>query len=266
MKIAGGVGTFLILLGIAMFARDPVPRDISEMSREEVMKLGVPITPGRLTTAAGVLDETYESEDVPYIHCGPRYGADHPSKRPKKTVEMLMLHGADHTHQDWLTRGILGALCKRNPNLSVTVANVKTVEASCPAAQLVGIVKALRDKEMILTGDPVVVVSPSTSGSDVVALSQHHKVYLNHVVRAWVPIASPEVLSADAKDLEKFAEQGIPVLAMHGTEDEEGKKVGEKLKLHANAEVATFEGGHSGYFDRQQEFVDILLKFIEKNT
>lgn len=238
----------------------------------------VSVTSGSLTTLTGLLrdeDEdgreapSYEAEEVPWYHCGPAYGRTPTSDRPSSSsvVEVLLLRGASFTHEHWRESGILEALCRADPALSVTAADLRTVGAARPAAQLVGLARALSDAEGLTTGAPLVVVSPSASGKDVVALAARHDddaSSLRTVVRAWVPVASPAIKTTSETVLKRFANENVPVLALHGTTDSMGAKVSAKLRTFADAEVSTFEGGHAGYFQQQEDFVDQLVTFLHK--
>ena len=87
---------------------------------------------------------------------------------------------------------------------------------------------------------------------------------LKQVVKAWIPVAPPAVLSADSSTLESFTKLQIPILAIHGDQDSMGKKVTQKLEQNANAKGVELEGKHPVYLDSPEEFVREVLQFMEE--
>lgn len=236
---------------------------------EEEYATSTDITSGLVDTVTGVLNQSYRSESIPYHHCGPSYGRmDHNPGSSSAPPEVLLLHGAKFTHEDWKQSEILSKLCRAgNPTLSATAVDLPT-RSNDHAAGLVGVVRALA-REGVLSGQPLIVVTPSAGGAKVLALLHHptedgEADVLSQTVRAWVPVASPLLKYSD-QDLRRF--RALPVLALYGTEDPMGERVGARLKQVAGATVKTFEGGHAGYFQQQDVFVnDLIMPFVNQLT
>lgn len=127
--------------------------------------------------------------EVPYLHCGPMHGLgvagggglrgmlgsvtqSSPSAQPPR--EILLLHGARYTKEDWRTSGILDSLClmgkgEDDPgSLSVTAIDLSVAAGPLELARAVD---ALRGSG-VLSPHPVFVVSPSASGAAVVGLGE----------------------------------------------------------------------------------------------
>lgn len=118
--------------------------------------------------------------------------------------------------------------------------------------------------EGVLSGRPVVVVTPSASGKSVVTLA-NDKEKLQKVVKGWIPVAPPSVGQAADETLDIFNELSIPILAIYGNQDDMGKKVTEKLvRLVENVKKVELEGRHPVYLDSPEEFVMEVLQFLEE--
>jgi pimeloyl-ACP methyl ester carboxylesterase len=195
---------------------------------------------------------------IPYYHCGP-----HPDE---STSELLLLHGAAFTKEDWKSSGILEKLCDLNNDeeggdLTVTALDLPV---SATGEELASIYDALVDKG-VLSGRPVVVVTPSASGKAVVSLSSDRE-KLQRIVKGWIPIAPPAVGQAADDAFENFNELSIPILAIYGNQDDMGKKVTEKLVklVGEGVKAVELEGRHPVYLDSPDEFVQEVLQFLEE--
>jgi pimeloyl-ACP methyl ester carboxylesterase len=194
---------------------------------------------------------------IPYYHCGP-----HPDE---STTELVLLHGAAFTKEDWKTSGILEKLCDLNNDeeggdLTITALDLPV---SATGEELTNVYDALVN-EGVLSGRPVVVVTPSASGKSVVTLA-NDKEKFQKVVKGWIPVAPPSVGQAADETLGIFNELSIPILAIYGNQDDMGKKVTEKLvRLVENVKKVELEGRHPVYLDSPEEFVMEVLQFLEE--
>ncbi|EED94093.1 predicted protein [Thalassiosira pseudonana CCMP1335] len=210
---------------------------------------------------------TYSNgKQLAYYHCGPPLDPD--------TTELLLLHGAAFTKEDWKRSGILDKLCELNNDeergdLSVVALDLPV---SADGMEFKSAFDSLVE-EGILSGKALTVVTPSASGKAVVGLgemmvssssSSMQDNELKQVVKAWIPVAPPAVLSADSSTLESFTKLQIPILAIHGDQDSMGKKVTQKLEQNANAKGVELEGKHPVYLDSPEEFVREVLQFMEE--
>lgn len=199
---------------------------------------------------------SYASTSIEYYHCGP-----HPDE---STSELVMLHGAAFTKEDWKTSGILEKLCDLNNDedggdLTITALDLPV---SATGDELMSVYDALVDKG-VLSGRPVVVVTPSASGKAVVTLAADEE-KLSKVMKGWIPVAPPAVGHADDEAFEYFNKLSIPVLAIYGDQDSMGKKVTEKLVKLVNAKGVELEGKHPVYLDSPDEFVQEVLQFLDE--
>eukprot|EP00558_Chaetoceros_sp_UNC1202_P002663 CAMPEP_0197246602 /NCGR_PEP_ID=MMETSP1429-20130617/17813_1 /TAXON_ID=49237 /ORGANISM="Chaetoceros sp., Strain UNC1202" /LENGTH=275 /DNA_ID=CAMNT_0042707301 /DNA_START=69 /DNA_END=896 /DNA_ORIENTATION=+ len=227
--------------------------------------------PGTYSHNAVQLTEPYgsgpESNTLQYIHCGPTFtrdsfGEDH--------TEMILLHGDKFNKDDWAKSGILTGLCmKGGQSLSVTAIGLSIHADEDGFADAFDALV----KEGVISGHPVVVVTPSASGKAVVRLavsafdSDEGKSTLGNIVSIWIPIASPAVVLKKNGDLFKqFPEMGIKVLAINGDEDPMGIRATQKLVDLAGAKGVELKGGHSCYFERPEDFVQTVLGYLSMYT
>lgn len=127
-------------------------------------------------------------------------------------------------------------------------------------------------KESVVSGSPLVVVTPAASGWKVLDLAQTifnepedpSANYLSEVVRAWVPISSDDVMQMSPVELKVLPKRNIKVLAIHGENDSKGKKSNKFLRKAANATTKMIEGDHACYFDSPQVFVELLVEFLDE--
>jgi len=172
--------------------------------------------------------------------------------------EILLLHGAKFTKEHWKDSGIMKSLCMDH-NLFVTAIDLSV---SSDGNQLNDAFVALSDAG-VLSGNAVVLVSPSASGKAAVNLAKN-KVFLTKIVRAWIPIACPIILSQKVDvDIETYASLPIPVLAINGETDNMGATVTKKIvdKI-PNSKGIELKGGHSCYFDSPDSFTKAVIEFM----
>ena len=199
-----------------------------------------------------------------YIHCGSYFRSDTMNKN--NDVEILMLHGAAFKKEDWAKSGILNDFCfKGGKHISVTAIDLSVrvgVEGLEDAFQaLIG--------TGVLSGLPVIVISPSASGKSIVNLasdgykSDNGMSILQKLLKTWIPVASPAVLSVKEKEIfSVFSKAGIDVLAIHGDQDEMGKNVTQTLENYAGAKGVQLHGRHPCYLDSPTQFVQTIYDYL----
>jgi len=195
-------------------------------------------------------------------------------------MEVLLLHGAKFTKEDWKSNGILDLFCNAKENVG-TKMTFTAVDLSVQSSgedvhsAFVALQSAPEDKS-VLTGNPVVVISPSASGKGIVELGEYYNEktklnqYLTKIIKAWIPVASPAVLKASESSIKSFAVAKVPVLAINGDKDAMGDKVTKRLYETlsktdgGDVEAVVLEGTHPCYIDSPDDFVNTVLTFIAK--
>ena len=208
----------------------------------------------------------HEQHTLNYYHCGPL-----PTKSNPQLSELVLLHGAAFTKEDWKSSGILDMLCDINNNedggdLSITAWDLPV---SADGYELIGAYNAMVNGKK-LSGHPVTFVTPSASGKALTTLGtivheQDAHQELKLLVKGWIPVASGSVLKVSDKALLKYVHANIPILAIHGDQDDMGKKVTERLVTLTKAKGVELEGHHPVYLDSPDDFVMEVIKFMEEN-
>ncbi|KAL7533540.1 hypothetical protein ACHAXR_005300 [Thalassiosira sp. AJA248-18] len=214
------------------------------------------ITKGSVTYGDG--DKT-----LPYYHCGPLPTQDNP-----ELTELILLHGAAFTKEDWKSSGILDMLCDINNeedegNLSISALDLPV---SADGKELGLVFDALASRK-ILSGSAVTVVSPSASGKALVSLGEmasNDSNELSRIIKAWIPVASPAVIKAPESTLLQYKMAKIPILAIHGDQDKMGKEVTDKLAKLNDAKGVELSGRHPVYLDSPEEFVSEVMQFLDE--
>ena len=211
-----------------------------------------------------------DEKEIPYYHCGPKYTQNNyfQSEEQKHNIEILLLHGAAFTKENWLESGILEGLCERDSTkVSVTAADL---HVKSDGKDLYDLFSSLTN-DKVISGRPLSIVTPSASGKSVASLAEYvvtntspESEYLSNIMHIWIPVASGSVLKTSEEALGVFQKYSIPVLAMNGNQDEKGKLVTKRLGQFANAEEVEMEGGHPCYLDSPDDFILLLFDFIEK--
>lgn len=211
-----------------------------------------------------------DEQKLPFYHCGP-----FPSDENPDLTEVILLHGAAFTKEDWKTSGILDLLCEINNeedegNLSITALDLPV---SADGARLASAFESLAMSNVIM-GKPATFVTPSASGKAIVSLAAMASVggddsetSLSRMVKAWIPVACGAVLGASDEVLSQFASERreIPVLAIHGDQDETGRKSTERLReAISGAGGVELEGRHPVYLDSPEEFVQEVMQFLDE--
>lgn len=191
------------------------------------------ITQGSVTYTAvktGTKNDPQQPKSLEYYHCGPI-----PTKSNPQLSELVLLHGAAFTKEDWKLSGILDKFCDINNNedegdLSITAWDLPV---SADGNELIAAYNAMVNEKR-LSGSPVTFVTPSASGKSLASLGEivheqdaHQELKL--LVKCWIPVASGAVLKTSDEALLEFVHAGIPILSIHGDQDAKGKEVSERL-------------------------------------
>ena len=235
------------------------------------------ITQGSITYKTTTTTNTNQQQQLDYYHCGPHPTPLQPHQHPastSSTSELILLHGAAFTKENWKTSGILDKLCDINNNedggdLSISAWDLPV---SATGGELRDAFEGMVDKG-VLSGGAVTFVTPSASGKALTTLSesvvgkekdeQHSE--LKVMVKGWISVASGAVLKTSDEALLTYVHDGVPVLAIHGDQDVMGKKVTERLVELTKAKGVELEGRHPVYLDSPDEFVMEVIKFMEEN-
>jgi len=253
-------------------------KSISYSSNTKDIAMKTPITDG-IVSGSGLFIEkgtiaiakVGKSGTISYYHCGPKYNQhNNLEESQQQNIEMLLLHGAAFSKENWLKSGLLDRLCtERNSNNNVSVTAVD-LPVNSDGKDLNALFTVLVQHN-IISGRPLSIVSPSASGKSIVSLAEYaksntppEKDYLTQIVHSWIPVASGSVLKASEETLYMFKKYNIPILAMNGNEDEKGRLVTKRLVQYSNAEDVEIQGGHPCYFDSPNDFILLLFDFIEK--
>jgi len=190
------------------------------------------------------------ANEIPYYHCSGKGG--------NKVVDVVLLHGAHFTKENWKTSGILEKLCAIE-TLSVTALDL-SVRAK--HKELEEVLQGLADKNLVKL--PIAaIVTPSASGSTIVDFMNSGSVNdIKKYFSRWIPVASPAVMSATTDELAKLKDISLPILAIHGDKDASGRKTSERLHSEAGATVVELEGRHPCYLDSPDAFIKSVLKFL----
>jgi len=170
--------------------------------------------------------------------------------------DLVLLHGAAFTKEDWKTSGILQKLCLKQ-GVTVTALDLHVRSTHDLLKQTL---QGLANNQLVtlpLTG----LVTPSASGFAIIDWLANGSVdQLKEYVSSWIPVASPAVMQATDKDLAALA--SFPVLAIYGDRDARGKQVSERLENTAGATKVELNGGHPCYLDSPDAFVDTVVKYL----
>jgi hypothetical protein len=79
-------------------------------------------------------------------------------------------------------------------------------------------------------------------------------------VDPWIPVA-PVLL--DRLDDQQVSSLVSEVLAIYGDEDSVGARTSQRLGDLADAEVVELSGGHTIYNEKPEEFVDVVVGFLD---
>lgn len=167
---------------------------------------------------------------------------------------VLLLHGGRYTSQNWRQLGTLELLARKGyRSLALDLPGFGDSEASkIPPEQFLASLLPL------LTDQPVVVVSPSMSGSFSFPLLTRRPSYVAGLV-ALAPVGI-------AENLEKLRGSSLPTLIVWGEKDEvvplrQARGLHEAL---AHSRLVILPGaGHPSYLEQPEAFHRELLQFLE---
>ncbi len=221
-----------------------------------------------------------DKKTLEFYHCGGNNGEGvGENKQPVLVKEVILLHGAAFTKEDWVTSGILEQFCLKGSEVDVESTTKESAKQSTERksfrflaldlsvrADGDGFRNAVESliQSGALSGNPVAVISPSAGGKAIVSLAENQN-NLKKLISHWIPVASGAVLQVkdDDDNLTNFSSVGVRVLAINGDGDKMGKKVTQKLvKSIEGAKGLELKGGHPCYLDSPNEFVDSVMDFI----
>jgi len=179
------------------------------------------------------------------------------------TQQIVLLHGSAFTKEDWKESGILQDLCQRH----VAVAALDLSVRASPS-DLMQTLQELQETKVV--ADPIdTLVTPSASGRAITEAlllkpdESYNVAALRQRVRSWVPVACNSVTALrDPMRLSQL--QNWPILAIHGSQDELGKRSTGLLKQYAQAQVQEIPGRHPCYLDSPLLFVEKVMAFLEQ--
>jgi len=308
---------------------------------------------------SGSLEMKYTTTSVQtgtlnYLHCNSRnsFNKETLTKssgegfREKKALnEILLLQDAKYSMDFWKESEIVSGLCLRGLSavlllqphvksyVSVTVIDL---DPSANGFQFYNAINTLKAAK-ILSGQPLVIVSPGASGNILIRLGalasevvtdvrvedesleaglfgesgfadsdtksinqyvdgsetqgtnakktevslfarspslpeEHHSsdsisyytgsLLLTHLVKAWISIATVDVLESSAEALRAFLLADINIISIHGRNDFGGKRSTERLMELAGARGVELESGEPFYFKDPNDFVEKLWSCV----
>ena len=208
-----------------------------------------------------------EPAAVTYLKCG--------IVDPKST-EILLLHGTAFTKENWKDSRIMQKFCSIEIHNRPTSVIALDLAVTADGPRLYEVFTALKHLKLI-TGNQLIIVTPSASGKSILSLSSLYYNYRNStdekekdqaaflptLLKAWIPIASYAV-ARETHSLTSFKDCKIPILALYGKEDDAGKGVSQKLAEFAGAEMIEIQGGHACYLDSPDDFTRSVIKFADQ--
>eukprot|EP00521_Asterionellopsis_glacialis_P003867 CAMPEP_0195267638 /NCGR_PEP_ID=MMETSP0706-20130129/12705_1 /TAXON_ID=33640 /ORGANISM="Asterionellopsis glacialis, Strain CCMP134" /LENGTH=209 /DNA_ID=CAMNT_0040322419 /DNA_START=160 /DNA_END=790 /DNA_ORIENTATION=+ len=175
------------------------------------------------------------------------------------TIDLILLHGAKFTKEDWKKSGLLEKFCGI-PTTKLRVIALDQGHTSDFRA-LKSTIDAMRQNKMIHPTKKIAIVTPSASGHSMVDWAENDQEGMDNAIGYWIPVACPSVMHAETNVLQKFS--ALNVLAVHGSEDTFLVPASELLEKYAGAKVVEIQGGHPCYFDSPGRFVEVVSNFIQ---
>ena len=190
---------------------------------------------------------------IPYYHCAAATALT--SSSP--SIDLVLLHGAAFTKEDWTTSGILQKFCSQDG----VRATALDLSITAKHDELFTVMDALTEVDRMAL--PVSgLVTPSASGTIVLgAITSGNVSTLRNYAQLWIPVAANAALKYTADDLKVV--QDWPILAIYGDRDSAGRRSSELLN-HSGTKTGVVElkGSHPCYLDSPSEFVDTVLKHV----
>ena len=154
------------------------------------------VDPLKITLGTVTYDDESNNINLPYYHCGPLPTTTDNNPNLK---ELILLHGASGTKEDWKTSGILDMLCDTHNeddegNLSILALDLSVM---ADGIQLGLAFDALVSNGM-LSGKPCTFISPSASGKAIVSLGEMAATasssLLTKMIKAWIPLSTAGII------------------------------------------------------------------------
>lgn len=198
---------------------------------------------------------TGQHRNIPYYFCTGKRSA------LEDVVNLVLLHGAKFTKEDWKTSGLLERFCNVR-RLSVMAMDLPV---TADHEEVFKMIRTLTTDGYI-SQLPVALVTPSASGhaiSDWLINDDPERIPL--VIQHWIPVAvesMKEVSDDQLKAIKLLPPGNFTILSIHGDQDTDGKETSERLKKLAGAKTVQIPGGHSCYLDSPDEFVSVIVKHL----
>ena len=266
--------SLLILLGILDMSL--TPQHLSLLRNTQALTTTTTVT---ISTPHPIESGVTHPTRVAYDHCEPRLSPQQQQLRqttsPPVVQHLVLLHGSRYTKADWRTSGILGHFCEI-PGLAVTTLdlldNISSAATTTTTSQqhLLDVLADLAAAGVIAL--PIAaLVTPSASGRfvlDGVTTTAHYQKTTRRLVAAiqrWIPVATNSVLKDQERSKTLLTTPELvswPILAIHGDQDEAGKRTSALFQEWAGAVVKEVPGRHACYLDSPVVFVDTVVAFL----
>ena len=234
---AVAVGASLLLVVLVFWISSPPASMLASISQSDVT-----IESG---TAAG----------IPYYHCASATS----STSSSPLIELVLLHGAAFTKENWKSSGILQKFCMQD-GVRVTALDLNIKDKH---GELFTVLDALKESAIVRTLPVTGLVTPSASGTTILdAINTGNVETLrSDYAQMWIPVATNAALQYSADDLQVL--QDWPILAIYGDRDSAGRRSSELLQHSAtNAKVVQLQGSHPCYLDSPDDFVRTILQHV----
>lgn len=198
------------------------------------------------------------SNGIAYYHCCQNKN-NHDTVSSTDAIQLVLLHGARFTKEDYKTSGLLDLFCSNGASV---IALDLSVKAS--AKDLQTMLEVLV-QDGLVNARPISLVTPSASGYGVVDWIntgdlEAFRAHIQH----WIPVASPSIANASTERLEQELLHSS-ILAVYGDKDALGKQVSQRLGKYAGATVVEIPGSHPCYLDSPDMFVTTVMDFVKQH-
>jgi hypothetical protein len=167
----------------------------------------------------------------------------------------VLLHGANFTRDIWIENEIMKDFWLGG---SVEVLAVD-LPVSAKHEQLKSLLDSLEASGHV--SFPVALVTPSTSSRTVADwLANGDAQEMAMYVDPWIPVAPVPLDTLDDQQVSSLVSE---VLAIYGDKDSDGGRYSLRLGDLADAEVVELSGGRAVYNAVPEEFVDVVVGFLD---
>lgn len=206
---------------------------------------------------------------TPLYHCRSMAHSSGKGRTATTTTQnIVLLHGAAFTKENWKTSGILERLCATSVVARQVTALDLPVQAS--SVQLLQILDDLAKSGYVTQLPLTALVTPSASGKAVVEWHAPHddastpKAPLRSYVSTWIPVASNSVATVQPPESLSSRFEGVKVLAMYGDKDATGRNSMALLQQYVlDTELVEIPGRHPCYLDSPDVFVTTINSHLE---